>query len=301
MADKEETGETVGTQNGARFSRLSQIADSADEFRDKELSAIPDDDEDDGVDPDNDPDGSGQRETIADEDDVDTTQVDKKHTIKVNGREIELTVDELIARAQKVESADQYLAAASEALRSSALAHTGVQPSAKPAAEPEVEQDDLALVRAIQMGTEEEAVKALRQIRARPSATPDDLGKIVDERLNFQSAVREFASQYPAIVSNPLLSKMASMRDSEMIASGDKRGYAERYKDIGEELTEKLNLPRKQEETPDKLARKVETRTPPKAAARQAPRRQEGDEDDSTTSVVAKMAKARGQARAVQH
>ena len=117
-----------------------------------------------------------------------------KHKLKVNGRELELTTEELITRAQKVEAADQYLQEASQAFKAAK------QPEPKaPEAQPSAEEDDAALARAIQTGTEEEARNAIKKLRASPSqaVSQDDLLRMVDQRLAFQDAARRFLGFAP--------------------------------------------------------------------------------------------------------
>ncbi len=291
----ESSGGAVGTGNDARVALLEQINDSLDEGeRGDELAHVNDDDTTQPF----------RAEKPADppvvEDPPATENVEAtapaKVKIKVNGEELELTQEELIERAQKVEAADRYLAEAAE-LRKAAL---------PPKEELKVEEVDYkALVRAIQVGTEEEAEAALRKLQTAQQRLPtpmDDVSRVVDERLKFQDAMKAFTTEYADILSDPKLNKMAQQMDEEMLANGDSRSYAARYTEIGENLrgwVNKLSGGKKTEEpkteTTTRQERKEALPTAPTAAAgKNAPPKAETEDDDDPTSVISKMAAARG-------
>ena len=149
--------------------------------------------------------------------------------LKVNGVEVEVTLEEALARAQKVTSADQYLAEAARTRNELAT-----QKQAAPTEE-QVAEDDLALARAIQMGSEEEAVAAIRKMKA-PTLSQDVLARTVDERLTFNEAISKFRRDFKDIFEDPFLNKMAMEKDAELIKNGDPRSYGERYAAIGNEI-----------------------------------------------------------------
>lgn len=290
----EASGGAVGTGNEARVKMLEDINDALDENeRGDDLAHVNDDDTTEAF----------RKEKPADTEVVENKPVVEeveatapaKVKIKVNGEELELTQEELIARAQKVESADRYLAEAAEARRA----------AAPPKEEPKPEEIDYkALVRALQVGTEEEAEAALRKLQTtqqRPSAPMDDVSRVVDERLKFQDAMKAFSTEYEDILSDPRLNQMAQQMDSEMLANGDTRSYAQRYTEIGESLrgwVTKLGGGKKEE--PAKVdttreERKAAAPTAPTAAAgKSVSPKTETEDDDNPSSVIAKMAGARG-------
>jgi hypothetical protein len=286
----ESSGGAVGTGNDARIALLNGIGDALDEGdRGEELANVNDDDT---TEPFREVKAASE-ETPPPEPVVEVVEdaAPAKVKIKVNGEELELTQEELIARAQKVESADRYLAEAAAARK-----ETRPEP-------PKTEDIDYkALVHAIQVGTEEEAEAALRKLHTpqqRPSAM-DDVSRVVDERLTFRDAMMAFKSEYADIVSDPKLNRVAQQMDEEMLANGDTRAYADRYTEIGENLrgwVTKLGGGKKEEPKVDtsRLERKEALPKEPTAAAgKSAPPKTEPDEDDDPSSVIRKMAQARG-------
>lgn len=311
-ADDETSTGGVGTNNDARVAMLNSIGDSLDEGRASELANVNDDDT---TEPFKVEKTTTEEETPTptEEETPSSTEEEtpptvQKIKIKVNGQELELTQEELIARAQKVESADRYLAEAAEARRR-AEAAPAPAPAAKPSAEElqrQQDEEDRALVRAIQMGTEEEAAAALRKLReqasARPSITTDDVSRAIDERLMFTKAVEKFHSDFQDIVSDPILYKLVLTRDQELLEQGDARSYSERYTEIGNEMREwkkKLAPPVTDapapSPVPNKLERKAAAPTPPKSAGtKTTPPEPEDEGEESPQEVIAKMRQQRG-------
>ena len=310
--DPDVTG-AVGTGNDARVALLDSIADSADGIRAEELADI---NEDGSLTPFKAPSTSTEEAEApapAPEEETDTPAAEvvaepRKYRIKVNGKELELSEEEIIARVQKIESADEYLRQAAEAKR---LATAEPAP-AKPAGPTQEEiqrrndEEDRALVRAIQMGTEEEAAAALRKVReqagaARPSLTRDDISSTIDERLAFNTAIDTFSKDYKDVWTDPVLKKLALDRDSELLKAGDARPYAERYASIGDEIRawkETLVPAAKPPVTnlAEKTIRKAAAPAAPVAAAsaKTKPPAAEEEVDDDPSSVIANMAKVRG-------
>ena len=305
--DPDVTG-AVGTGNDARVALLDSIADSADGIRAEELADV---NEDGSLTPfkastapaEDAEDAEEAAHTPA----ADAVAEPRKYRIKVNGKELELSEEEMIARVQKIESADEYLRQAAEVKRLSA------EPApAKPAGPTQEEiqrrndEEDRALVRAIQMGTEEEAAAALRKVReqagaARPSLTRDDISSTIDERLAFNTAIDTFSKDYKDVWTDPVLKKLALDRDSELLKAGDARTYAERYASIGDEIRawkEKLVPAAKPPVTnlAEKTIRKAAAPAAPVAAAsaKTKPPAAEEEVDDDPSSVIANMAKVRG-------
>lgn len=301
MDENENTGEAVGTGNDERIARLNAIADSADADRAEELANINDDGTTEPFVVD-----AAPAETPAEEEETPSSsaeeELEKKYRIKVNGKEIELTEAELIARASKIEAADEYLRRAAEANRR-------VQEPAAPVADPNVLQrqrddEDLALVRAIQVGTEQEALAALRKLReqagARPSLSRDDVSRTIDERLAFNTAIERFSTEYNDVWSDPILKKIAFDKDAQLLQQGDTRPYWERYQEIGNEVRswkESLAPAKKAEVTmTDKEARKASApKVPAPASAKSKPAKVEEDDiDDNPSAIISAMAQRRG-------
>lgn len=283
-------GEAEGTNNDARIALLNKIGEQSEDAREGEFEENPENEEATAA-------AQAAEDAAAqaaDQAEVDAAaaQASEKHKIKVNGVEMEMTLDEIMARAQKVEAADQYLAEAAR-LRNELAAQR--KPSEQDASQQAVDED-LALARAIQMGSEEEAVEAIRKIKTR-GPSQDDLARTIDERLTFNEAIAKFRTDFSDIASDTYLNKMAQDMDTELIRGGDKRPYEERYTEIGKKLRgwveSKTKTPEKPQGT-DKQARKESAPAAPAAAGGKAASSVEEEKEESTSEVIAAMAKARG-------
>jgi len=286
----------VGTGNDARVALLNQIGDGVDVEREDQLANVNNDDTTEPFQaekpPTPEPEVVDPQDPPAGEKDPSPTTV----KLKVNGEELELSLEEVIARAQKVESADRYLAEAASKLRE---AEQPPQRQEQVVEDPKPEEIDYgALARALQIGSEEEAVAALKRLHKpeRPSRQ-DDVSRVIDERLMFRDAYGAFRKEFEDVVSDPKLNAMALQMDQEQIAKGDTRPYAERYTEIGNEIRNWVSGFKTPEPsaTATREQRKAELpKTPEAASGKAKPAQQEQEEDDSPSAVVAKMAAARG-------
>jgi len=302
-------------------SKIIQPAAEGHDARMKALEAIADQNEEEYIkdDPDfavkdthsDDPEGDKQA-ALAEDGDVGRdepaeeetpSQEAKKYKIKVNGRDLELTEAELIARAQKVEAADAYLQEAARA-KAEVEALRNQQPSREDVASvahPNDDEEDAALVRAIQMGTEDEAKAALRKIREQSSVKQADVVQAIDARIAWRQAAEQFHKDYPDIANDDLLRQLAAGLDAALVQQGDKRPYAERYKAIGDQLRGKLNAWRaasgEESRREAKIAAKESVKNPPKQASRKVAAEVEEDIDDDTDNrnYIRKEAERRGQ------
>src|ERR1035437_8081484 len=167
-------GEALGTGNDARLALLNAINDQNDLERADEFQNVNDDGSTEAfvvkapdgttaplVD-ETKPDAEAQAviDALAAESGAEAPTLSEPQLItrKVNGKDVTRSLDDWLAVASKVEAADQFLAEASRLRNEQAQVPTKADP------EPSVD-DDLALARAIQMGSEEEAVAALRTLR----------------------------------------------------------------------------------------------------------------------------------------
>lgn len=327
MADKSDDkkietnddGDAIGTGNDARLKMLAQINDQ----NDKQLAEGGDlaDVNDDGTttafsaDENLTDEEIAARELKRAEDEANAKaaeeagaaeqHAEEKHKIKVNGKELELSTQELIERAQKIEAADEYLKEAAAKLREAE--------AAKPAAKPQPSEQDVAaaaleerraLVRAIQMGTEDEAMAAIEKLQSKPipSVSADDVARTVDERLTFNDAVSRFQTEFKDLADDPVLLNIVLQRDKDLIAQGDKRTYWERYDDIGKSVRawkESIAKPAEKaddkEAKPDKQTRKASAPAVPAGAGTKAPAAtSDEDKEETVGEVISAMAKARG-------
>lgn len=302
--------DVVGTGNDARLKMLQQINDANDKAleADGQLADVNDDGTTSNfIPPDATDEEIAERELkrAEEESGAQVTEEDQpqKVKIKVNGKEEELTLEELIERAQKSEGAEEKFKEAAR-LRAEAeeLAKKNLpQPSHEDVAAKALEERR-ALVRAIQMGTEDEAMAAIEKLQKpnTPSVSADDVARTIDDRLTFNEAVNRFKSEYKEIVEDPVLLNIVLSRDKELIEQGDKRNYWERYESIGTEvrswMAEKTKPAAPADK--DKQQRKASAPSVPKGAAIKAPEAaSDEDVDLSPSEVISQMAKARGGAQ----
>lgn len=303
-------GSVIGTGNDARVAMLANISDNVDRDRSDELADVNDDGSTsqflapDPVSTEEDAEAIAAREAeeteaarLAAEMQANGAEdpPSKPQTIIVNGKEVALT-PELVAKAQKIAAGDVYLQEAAR-LRNELSAKS--QPSQKDV-EAATLEDEIALARAIQMGTEEEAVAAIRKLqKAGPSQ--DDIARTIDERLTFKEAIGKFRSDYSDILSDPVLHKLALDRDAELLNGGDSRPYYERYKEIGDGIRSWVNSKAPAAATPtptntqaDKVARKAAASPTPTVANGKAANTVVEEKEESTQDVISGIAKARG-------
>ncbi len=317
-------GDAIGTGNDARIALLNSIGDSNDSLRSEDLADINDDGSTTpfSVD-DEDAEAVAAREEAATEaarlaaEQEDTAApTTQMITRKVNGKDVTLPLEEWLVRAQKVEAADEYLQDAARQRKE--LQRNDQQPAPAPvvkqgpsaeeiAAQQNVERR--ALARAIQMGTEEEAVAALERLQnmvKTPTLTVEDVGRVADERLKFNSAIKWFSDEYKDLTSNPQLYNMVVQHEAALVQQGDKRPYAERYKAVGDAVRVwRDNLISSVKPEPSttnppiasldakRAAKAAAPKAPTSASTKAAPVTQE-EEDESPSAVIAAMAKSRG-------
>ena len=296
IAGGDNTSGAIGTGNDARVALLDALGDANDRGRADELANVNDDGTTEQFVAPTPDESTGDQEQqqfdqlrtqeLAEESIAHTPN--ERIIRKINGVETEIT-DELIAKAQKIGAADVYLAEAKR-LR---------EQLAQPAPQKPVQvEDDLAEVaRAIQMGTEEEAVAALRKLTSR-SPSQDDLSRKIDERLIFNEAYGKFCTEFSDIVGDPRLHRMAQDADTDLIRRGDTRSYAERFTAIGNDLRAWVNSKAApataSEQRADKVERKAAAPSVPKATGGKHVVQSEQEEDESPSEVIRRMAERRG-------
>jgi len=323
----------IGTGNDARVALLNQISDSADELRAEDLADINDDGT---TEPFKVQRPTGEEEALVEEPapktpvepeeepDSSVLKTDQMVTRKINGKLVTKPLEQWLVDAAKVNAADEYLQDAAR-LRKEAL--RSVEPPQDPAPEPvrqgpspeELAAQELAerrkLARAIQMGTEEEAVAAIEQLQnmtKAPTLTVEQVGRVADERLKFNEAMKQFSTEYNDLVSNKELYRMVTQADQAMLAQGDRRPYLERFTEIGnavrawrDDLIKSAlpaNAPVEEAKAPKapvasldaKRAAKAAAPRVPTAASKAATPPAEDDGEEDMSSVIASMAKARG-------
>lgn len=278
-ADENNPVPGVGSGNADALARRNAIADAADDIRKDEMVEVGDE---------------LHLQTDTPPDDLQVSEEPKKFKLKVGGKDVEMTESEVIARAQKVENADEYLRSASQSVKTAATLALSSDEQ-----EPE-ETDFRALAKALQMGTEEEAEQALRKLteRAKPSKT-QDVSQLVRSELTLRDEKAKFDEDFKDVLTDPYLAKLVTEKDKEFFEADPNLPYNQRWRKAGEEVrTWAKGF--KGVSSLDKAARKASVAPVPTAAGRQQVV-EEDDAEDSPESVIANMAKARKQERPVKH
>ena len=286
-------GDAIGTGNDARIALLNAIGDSNDTTRAEDLADVNDD-------------GTTEPFTASvsepePEPEPEAEPEPALHTLKVNGKEETVTYEELIARAQKVSSADEYLRQAKQTTAPEPVA-LAPQISAEETAAQEL-AERRALARAIQMGTEEEAIAAIGKLQTsgrQPTLTVEDISRVTDERLKFNGAISWFNTEYKDLTSEPQLHRMVLDAEAALVKSGDTRPYQERYKEVGDSvrkwrdsLISSAPAGNVASLASKRAVKAAAPQAPTPASVKATPPAQE-EEDDSPSAVIAAMAKARG-------
>lgn len=219
----------------------------------------------------------------------------------VNGKEKWLTLEQLRVAAQKVESADEYLASAAASVRNSARLTPSKQDESSKVEEVDLEKTLSSAV----MGDEEAIKKLAAAIKARPSAVTPDVLQQFDERWSFRRAAEWFEETYAEELQDPFLKRLMYERDAELAKEEPHMPYKQRLKQAGDEIRtwvqkKSSGAPVRAATSQTKAERKKTLVNVPSAAARQAAPDDE-DVEEPVEEVIAKMAKARGQSRAVAH
>lgn len=217
----------------------------------------------------------------------------KTYKLKINGKDVELTEAEVLERAQKVASADEYLQFAKKTVEQ----RQAPPPSQDESASGTDDAIEDTLTSALQ--GDKEAIAQIAQ-RLKAPSRPDVLSA-VDDRLSFRSAVEWFRDEYKDIVGDPMLYQLAVSEDSRLLRAEPTLSYRERLKRAGEHvrgwkagLTKSATPP-----VNPKLARKAEVAPVPQAGGRQAAP-EDTEEEEPIETVIDKMARARHQGGAIR-
>ena len=219
----------------------------------------------------------------------------KKYKLKVNGRDVELTEEELLQRASKVESADEYLKLAREAVKGA----QALGPSKDDSASDGEDVTEDTLTSALQ--GDPEAIKKVAARLKKPSAVTPDVLTALDDRMSFRDAVNWFRGEYKDIVNDPMAYQLVVAEDSRIAKEDPGLSYQARLRRAGDKVKSWLSEKTKSATPPNpKLERKASVPSIPQAGGRQVVR-EEDDEEEPLESVIDKMARARHQQGAVKH
>ena len=203
-------------------------------------------------------------------------QPEEERELIVDGKRIRVPLSKILDAGtrtiQKESAADMRLAAATELLRSAQSQQVQPAPVAQPS------DDDAALARSIQFGTEDEAKAAIARIRnATPAITPQQIEALVQQQLTqrlpdhnaFHDANTWLRTEYSAITGDPDLKLMFDMKEEQARKLGDRRPYKELYADLAGQMATKFNLKKADPlqatqpiQTADRITRKANSPRP---------------------------------------
>lgn len=218
--------------------------------------------------------------------------------IKVDGelRDVprEKILDAGIRAMQKESTADKRLEDATRLLREIETKYAQPAPAK---VDPSQQWDDATVAYALEHGTEEQKAYAVKLLRGRETATPEQITQIAETRildkLDFRDSSQWFLTEYKEIANDPYLMKLAGIAEDEARANGDQRPYKELYKEIGEKLT-KWKGGTKTTTFKDKEEQKSSIINLPSASVKKsAP---EVSKPKTATDIIEQMRKSRGQA-----
>ncbi len=237
---------------------------------------------------------------------------EEERELIVDGKRIRVPISKILDAGtrtlQKESAADMRLAAATELLKS---AQERQQPQqAVQQAQPS--DNDAAIARAIQFGTEEEAKTAIATLRnAAPAITPQQIDAYVQQKLTralpehqaFSEANRWLKNEYPQIVSDPDIKFMFDMKEDQARKAGDRRPYSELYADLAGQMATKFNLKKAEGQTPaqpmttqasDRLTRKANSPRPVTGASGRVEQTQAPKKAPTVQDYVQRQRELRG-------
>ena len=205
----------------------------------------------------------------------------------VDGKKISVSLSKILDAGvrtfQKETAADMRLAAASELERQARERFAQLQPP-QPGVQqqPEVSDDDAALAKAIQFGSEEEAKAAISKLRNTARATTQqELRQFVEssqtnipQQIEFYEATRWVKDEYKDLFSDPDMAQVFMNKEVAARQSGDRRPFKELYKALADDLSSKFGLKKEtQPQNQDRVIRKAQAPkiASPAAGKTQAP------------------------------
>jgi hypothetical protein len=303
-AEQQEGGEdeiktSPTPERNPRNTVLNEIADGFRNARAAELAGDQDEDLED-------PDEPDEPDDITDPD-APPREGEEMVTLIVDGVEKEVPqskIYEVGTRAlQKNYAADKRLAEATKLLEEAkqVTKRRQVDDDDEDETAPPSGDDDLrTLAERIQYGSTEEVAEALKELTSRTGGNKELIEAAtaqIEEKRSYNEAFEQFKEDFPTIAEDSNLMNMVAQRDSQLLDSGDKRSYHERYTAIGQELTQWLESKGVQTTTREIDKRTQHKRTTSHVSSGGGGRGGEKPPPKPRTrsEVIADIAKARGQ------
>lgn len=232
---------------------------------------------------------------------------DQMVTLIVDGKEVQKPLSEVLDAGkrylQKDMTADERLVEATRILKEAKELNTGKTQTteARPSEAVQAEDDDAALARAIQLGSDDEARAAIAKLRQSGRVNDQSITSMIDARIEFREAATWVQTEYKDLLKDPLLGGVFMQKETEARKAGDTRPYRELYQEIGDGLRKwRDGLAPKVDPMQNKQDRKETTTVIPTARA-VAPVTT-GDDDQERTDAeenaayLQEMRRRRGQA-----
>ena len=317
-----ELDDTDGTRSTGRFAegelddspeareRAAEIADreaeeAIEEERIAQAQAIADEEararelQSEGADPDAGGARRGEREELNEAGDEKIVGGVKYYLTIVNGKEKWLTLEQLRGAAQKTDAVEVALQRANDAVKQAT--QLALQPKDTPS---EVSDGELEeVIASAALGDGDAVKKLVSVIKARPSTqTPVDVSRQVSEQLATQRAIDTAEREQADILKHASLGRFFRMRLGQLAADEPDLQIIDAYRKIGREIRQEF-APMLQAVAadPGKAERKRSLVNPPRAASRATRTTEDDDQEESPSAIADRMAKARGQQRAIRH
>jgi hypothetical protein len=240
-------------------------------------------------------------------DDVRVKNGVKEYLLVINGKRVWKTLTEIRTAASKIEAADEYLQTATETVRNATRATPTSEENVEAARQFKERKAHIAdLYRRANLG-DEQAIDELAEIQAAPSAVTPDVLRTLDERFDsrvtFREAVDWFEGEYEPELKHPAMKLYAGQLDAALAKANPTMSPKVRLKKVGEQIrreTRETFGTRSSSGPSGKAQRKAEVRGVTPAGERRQ-ERNEDTEEESTQSVIQKIAQGRHQPRAVVH
>jgi hypothetical protein len=244
-------------------------------------------------------DRGGEREELNQAGDEKTVGGVKYYLTIVNGKEKWLTLEQLRGAAQKTEAVEVALQRANDAVKQAT--QLALQPKDTPSELSDGELEDV--ISSAALGDSDAVKKLVSVIKARPSTTtPVDVSRQVSEQLATQRAIDTAEREQADILKHASLGRYFRSRLGQLARDEPDLQIVEAYRKIGREIRQEF-APMLKGVAPDpgKAERKRSLVNPPRAASRATRTEEDDDQEESPSAIADRMAKARGQARAVRH
>ena len=221
----------------------------------------------------------------------------------VSGNAKWLTLEQLRAAAQKSAAADETLQRANDALKQATQLALSPRDTPSEISEAELEE----VIASANLGDSDAVKKLAAAIKARPSTPPVDVARQVEQQLATQRAIDQAEREQAEILQHASLSKVFRLRLKQVAQEQPDLQIVEAYRKIGREIRQDFgsllegNGVRGNSPPLPKAERKRTLVTPPRPAARTSRVEEDDELEESPGAIADRMAKARGQQRAIRH